>query len=60
MVMPLFIPLAAAVGFTGTRTSLRSRHVLKSRKQASGWWMLLILAWLPTFCWIASQFIDQY
>jgi hypothetical protein len=60
MLMPWFFPLALGVGYVGTRTSLRARHTLKGGKRDSGWWMLLIVAWLPCFCWIASQLIDQY
>ena len=60
MIMPWFIPLAIGVGYEGTKTSLRSRHLLKSGNRERDWWILLVLAWLPSFCWIVSQFIEQY
>ena len=60
MTMGWFIPVAALIGLVGTQTAAKSRHALKANKQAKGWWLLVVLAWLPSFCWIMAQFIGQY
>ena len=59
MTLIWFFPVAILIGLAGTQTTLRSRHNLKARKRERAWWLLLVLAWLPLACWLASQFITQ-
>jgi len=59
MNMLWFFPVSLLVAFAGTRTTLRELHVHGARKE-SGWWLLLVVAWFPVFCWIMSQFVHQY
>jgi hypothetical protein len=58
MTMPWMIPLALLIGIAGTRTSQRARRGVKGTGR--GWWLLLILAWLPGVCWALSQVVTQY
>ena len=58
--MGWFIPVAVLIGIVGTQTAVKSRHTMKVNRKAKGWWLLVLLAWLPTFCWIMTQFIAQY
>jgi hypothetical protein len=60
MIMSWFLPLGLLIGFVGTRTALKARHSVKTGKNPLSWWLLVILAWLPSFCWIMAQFVDQY
>lgn len=60
MIMPWFIPVGALIGLAGTQTALKSCRAMKAKKKDRAWWMLIILAWFPSFCWILAQFIDQY
>jgi hypothetical protein len=59
MIMPWFIPVGVLIGLAGTQTAVKSRHAMKAKKDRA-WWLLLVLAWLPSFCWILAQFIEQY
>ena len=56
MTMAWFIPVAGLIGLAGTRTAYKARQ----RKQDRGWWLLLCLAWLPSFCWLMAQWVAQY
>jgi len=58
MIMTWFLPLGCLVGIAGTQTALKSRHATQKKDRA--WWLLVLLSWLPSFCWIAAQFIAQY
>jgi hypothetical protein len=60
MTMGWFIPVGFLIGMAGTQTALKSRHALKANKKAGAWWLLLLLSWMPSFCWLLAQFIDQY
>ena len=53
-----FFPVAVLVGLAGTQTTLRRRHANKGRNDLA-WWLLLVLAWLPLVCWLASLFVTQ-
>jgi hypothetical protein len=59
MMMPWFIPLGLGVGLAGTRTALHSRHQFRASRQEGSLWLLLVLSWLPIFCWLAAQFVVQ-
>ena len=56
MIMAWFLPMAGLIGLAGTRTAFKARQ----RKQDQDWWLLLSLAWLPSFCWIIAQSVAQY
>lgn len=58
MKMAWFAVVAGVIGLAGTRTNLHVRHSLKAHRERV-WWFLIVLAWLPLVCWIASQFILQ-
>lgn len=58
MILPWFAPLGIAIGAVGTQTALKARHALKAKSKRS-WWLLLLLSWFPTLCWIMAQFIVQ-
>jgi hypothetical protein len=61
MVMPSFIPFAVVIGVAGTKTSLEQRHlVARKARPDPGWWLLLVVAWLPMVCWVLAQFLPQY
>jgi len=60
MIMAWFLPVGILIGAAGTQTAFKSRHAMKVHTRERGWWLLLILAWLPSFCWILAQFIGQY
>jgi hypothetical protein len=60
MSMVWFLPVGVMIGVAGTQTALRARHISSGKARDRTWWLLLILAWLPSFCWILAQFIDQY
>jgi len=60
MIMGWFIPVGILIGAAGTQTALKSRHFLKANKQSQSWWLLIILSWLPSLCWILAQFIEQW
>jgi hypothetical protein len=53
-------PATLLIGVAGTRTAVRARHGTKGRPLDSSWALMLFLAWLPLFCWILSQVVDQY
>ena len=59
MTMGWFIPLGLLIGLLGTQTATRVRHSQKANRQNRGWWLLLLLSWLPAFCWIMAQFVAQ-
>jgi hypothetical protein len=59
MLMGWFIPVGILIGVAGTQTAMKSRHLLKANQQGRSWWLLLILSWLPSVCWVLAQFIDQ-
>jgi len=60
MTMPWFLPLGLLIGVTGTRTALRAHRLATQRSRDRTWWLLMALAWLPSFCWLMAQFIAQY
>lgn len=61
MIMGWFLPLGFLIGAAGTQTAFKSRrHHAKARTRDRLWWLLVILAWLPTVCWILAQFVEQY
>ena len=60
MIMGWFFPLGVLVGVAGTRTAFRAHPVTRGKGRDMAWWFLLALAWLPIFCWILAQVIDQY
>ena len=57
--MPWFFPLGFLVGLAGTRTAVQSKRTLRASHQERTWWLLLLLSWLPIFCWIMAQFVVQ-
>ena len=59
MKMGWFIPVAILIGIVGTRTAVKSRYGLKANKRARGWWLLVLMAWLPSFCWVMAQCVAQ-
>jgi hypothetical protein len=59
MTMIWFLPIGLVIGLAGTQTSLKARHFAKNNRAERAWWLLLVLAWLPTLCWIAAQFVLQ-
>ena len=60
MTMAWFLPVSILIGAAGSQTAFRSHHLAGAHTKEKTWWLLLVLAWLPTFCWILAQFIDQY
>ena len=60
MTMGWFLPVGVLIGMAGTQTALRSRHGSSAKARDRTWWLLLVLAWAPSFCWILAQFLDQY
>jgi hypothetical protein len=60
MTMGWFLPAGVLIGVAGTQTALRARHHTSGKARDRTWWVLMVLAWLPSFCWIMAQFIDQY
>ncbi len=59
MIMPWFFPLSILIGVAGTRTTLKSYHLLKGNTRERDWWLLPLVSWLPLFCWIMAQFVVQ-
>lgn len=60
MVMPWFISVAIFLGVVGTKTSLQQRHLMaKKAPPDPGWWLILVIAWMPLVCWVLAQFIRQ-
>jgi hypothetical protein len=57
--MGWFLPVGILIGLAGTQTAWRSRHAIHGKARDWTWWLLLVLAWLPIFCWIMAQFVDQ-
>jgi hypothetical protein len=60
MTMGWFLPVGVMIGAAGTQTAWKSRHATKAHTREWTWSMLVVLAWLPIFCWIVAQFVDQY
>lgn len=60
MTMAWFLPLGLLIGAAGTQTAMRAHRHAGAGTRERSWWLLLLVAWLPTFCWIMAQFIDQY
>jgi hypothetical protein len=60
VIMPWFIPFAAAIGFMGTKTGLAQRHLTGKRGWDKNWWMLIVLGWIPAAVWAMAQFVRQY
>lgn len=59
MLMTWFLPVSCLLGVAGSRTAVQARHILKAHRQEGSWWLLLVLSWLPAFCWIMAQFVVQ-
>ena len=59
MTLVWFVPVAILIGLAGTQTTLRVKHYLKVRRKEKAWWLLILIAWLPLLCWLASQFVTQ-
>jgi hypothetical protein len=57
--MAWFAPVALGIGVAGTRTALESRRHLRAGSEDHGWWLLVVLSWLPLVCWLAAQFVVQ-
>ena len=55
MLQPWMIPLALLIGLFGTRSALRTGHLIKTGTAA--WWV--VLSWIPMLCWMASQVVLQ-
>jgi len=60
MILNWFLPLGILIGAAGTQTAIRVHHGVKGHTRSRGWMLLLAIAWLPSFCWILAQFVDQY
>lgn len=58
LIMPWFAPLSMGLGLLGTRTGLQARH-LRRGNHARGWWLILLVAWLPLLYWVLVQFVPQ-
>jgi len=56
--MGWFLPVGILIGAAGTQTALRAHRHAGPRERS--WWLLLVVAWLPTFCWLLAQVVDQY
>jgi hypothetical protein len=59
MIMDWFFSVGVLIGVVGTRTAQKLRYVVKGSTKDRAWTLLLILSWLPTFCWIVAQFLNQ-
>ena len=57
MILPWMIPLALGIGVAVTRTALSSHLPLKAALKTR--WLMLVLAWTPLICWLASQVVVQ-
>lgn len=60
MLMPWFIPIALAIGVMGTKTGLEQRHLARKTLRNRGWWLIVVLAWMPAVFWVLAQFVQQY
>jgi len=60
MIMSWFLPFGILIGASATRTASKARHQGMGRTRDRVWWLLLVIGWLPTLCWLLAQFIDQY
>ena len=60
MHMLWFLPVGVLIGMAGSRTAVRARHGVKGRPLDASWALMLLIAWLPLFCWFLAQVIDQY
>ncbi len=60
MTMGWFFPVGILIGAVGTQTAAKARHQGKGKTRDRAWWLLLVISWLPTLCWLMAQFIDQY
>lgn len=59
MTMLWFIPLAISIGLLGTRTAIHERHLEGGTHRLKGWWLLFLLSWAPTLCWMMAQVVRQ-
>ncbi|MBI4913802.1 MAG: hypothetical protein HY823_13790 [Acidobacteria bacterium] len=57
---PWFFPLGLLVGGLCTREGVLRRRMASRDRRCRDWWLLLILAWIPTLAWILSQWRAQY
>jgi hypothetical protein len=58
MIMSWFLPVAVLIGIIGTHEAMRSRRA-SGQSQHFGCWLLLLVAWMPSVCWLIAQFIAQ-
>jgi hypothetical protein len=59
MIMDWLFPIGVLIGAVGTRTAQKLRHVAKGSIKDWDWRLMLVVSWLPTFCWILAQFLNQ-
>ena len=60
MIMPWFIPIATSIGIMGTKTGLEQRHLARKTHRNQGWWLIVVIAWMPSVFWVFAQFVQQY
>jgi hypothetical protein len=60
MLMPWFFPVAISLGVVGTWTGLERRQLAARTRRDRGWWLMLVIVWLPTVYWALAQFLPQY
>ena len=56
LVLPWLGPSGLGLGILGTRSGLQARGS-RQREHARGWWLILLVAWLPLLYWILAQFL---
>lgn len=60
MLIPWFIPVAVSVGVMGTQTGLEQRHLARKTHHGPGWWLIVVLGWMPALLWLLAEFVPQY
>jgi len=53
------LPVSLAIGIWGARIAWAERRRSRTGRLGQDWWLLFILVWFPSFCWVLSQFTAQ-
>ena len=44
----------------GTQTGLEQRHLARKTYHSQGWWLIVVLGWMPAILWLLAEFVQQY
>jgi len=60
LVMPWFLPVAILIGLMGFKIGMEEGHLSMGKRRRLDRWLILLVAWMPAFCWLMAQFVQQY